>query len=237
MYLSELFDHLMYGELGQLYIGGAESGSIARKDYAGLVSHINLGLLEIYKRFDLKTETCTVQQMPQFTNYKLDARYAKSNPYNTDDWHYPKYIIDSEVYPFQDDVLMIEAVEDELGEWYAINDETNPNAIMTTGSNIINTPTPSMERALFVYYRAKPEKVVINKDLTPDQVYVECPSQFVDALLSYVAHRVYAGRNPASPEAQVYFQKFSAALQIIEQNGLFNKDSLYNNRLEKQGWQ
>ena len=235
MYLSELFDQLSYGELAQTHIGGGSEQGVGQQHYSNIITHVNLGLIEIYKRFAIKQGTVVIQQIPAFTTYKLDARYAKSNPYNTDDYLYPKYIIDTEHHPFLDDVLVIEAVSDELGRWYSLNDESCPDTAITVGGNIIQLPFPSVEAAMFIHYRAKPEKVELVEGEDPRDVYVELPPQFNEALLAYVAHRIFMGQS-SSPEAQMYYQKFLQSCDLIERYGIFNQDELYNTRQRCQQW-
>ena len=50
--LQEVFDNLVYGEFAALSM--AEEGSINVKEYNRLITHVNLGVGELYKRFELK---------------------------------------------------------------------------------------------------------------------------------------------------------------------------------------
>ena len=54
MKLSEVFYHLSYGELSQLGLGGLAYEETPEANYPKLISHINLGLTSLYKRFFLK---------------------------------------------------------------------------------------------------------------------------------------------------------------------------------------
>ena len=54
MKLQKLFEHLTLGELKQLGIGGYEEyKAIQEKDYPEIVSHLNLGLINLYTRFPM----------------------------------------------------------------------------------------------------------------------------------------------------------------------------------------
>lgn len=234
MLLSEFFNQLAYGELSHLAM--SDSGtSIDVAEYEKIVSHVNLGLTEIYSRFDLKTDTVVIQQIPEFTRYVLDSRYAKSNPLNTDDQLFPKYIIDSRFYPFKDNIIKIETVEDELGVCWSINDEDCTGSVRIEGHNIIHTPFPSIEAALFVRYRAKPDNIVLGAN-DPDTIILDIPPQLHNALLAFVAHRIFAGRDAQSAEAQIYLTKFLEICAFVENQGLVYKTDLETCRLEKKGW-
>ena len=52
MTLSDVFDQLAYGEFSKIFLG--ESGAIPQSNWNRIITHINLGLTELYKRFDLK---------------------------------------------------------------------------------------------------------------------------------------------------------------------------------------
>ena len=62
MLLSEIFDQLTYGELSQTILGGKAGGVIAQESYPAVISHINLGLTELYKRFPIKVREIEIQQ-------------------------------------------------------------------------------------------------------------------------------------------------------------------------------
>ena len=59
MLLSELFDQLTFGELSQIYVAGRDEIGIQAADYEKIIPHINLGLTELHKRFEIKTNTLT----------------------------------------------------------------------------------------------------------------------------------------------------------------------------------
>lgn len=54
MKLIEIFNQLTFGELAQLSMGGMDAGEINDKNYDAVLSHINLGLTALHKRFPLK---------------------------------------------------------------------------------------------------------------------------------------------------------------------------------------
>ena len=235
MRLSELFEYLKYGELSQLSIAGEEQGVINSVNQSRLISAINLGMVELHKRFPIKMGLAIVQQMSALTTYHLDSRYAYTNPHNTDPSVFYKYIIDSELTPFTDDVLIIEAVSDENERFYTLNEDQDCDTIITTGALTINVPNPGLELALFVNYRAAPEKIS-NTVTNPEDVYIEIPQQYLDPLLSFVAHRFFVSANASHPEAGLYFSKFEAACKLIDNKGLRHKNGNMNTRLGCNGW-
>lgn len=235
MYLSELFDHLSYGELAQLSVGGEAQGVINSANQVPIITHLNLGLLELYKRFPIALKTVTVQQLNYLSDYYLDSRYAVTNPKSTNDVDFPKYIIDNEYDPFLDDILLIEGIADEAGDWQPLNDENKETTILTTGYNSINVPNPATESALFVYYRATPEKIDIDT-LDAESVVIPLPDQYMEALINFIGYRCFSSFNMNSPETVNYYQKFEMACNLLNREGIRYKDMTSNVRLGSNGW-
>jgi len=236
MRLSQLFDLLNYGELSQLSITGNDQGIIDQSNQAAIITHLNLALLELYKRFPIKTGEVTVQTLSYLSDYRLDSRYAYTNPYQTDDIAYPKYIMDTPFDPFTDDVLVIEEVADEAGDLYTVNDENDCNSIMIMDYNAINVANPGLEAALFVQYRAAPPKIDPNTTLSYDEIVVPITDQYLEPLLNYIAYRSFAAFNMNNPEAVSYYAKFEASCGLIRQEGLRHKVARSNEKLECNGW-
>jgi hypothetical protein len=69
-----------------------------------------------------------------------------------------------------------------------------------------------------------------------DTAEINIPPQMTEALVSYVAYRVFAAINMNSAEAVNYYAKFEAACALINNLGLWHKDSRTNMRLENSGW-
>ena len=80
MKLQTIFDQLIHGELSQLFIGGAETSDVIVPDnYPKVISYINMGLLELYKRFPLRLKELVIQQNEGIGTYILDSNYAVAN--------------------------------------------------------------------------------------------------------------------------------------------------------------
>lgn len=235
MYLSELFNHLSYSELTQLSVGGEPQGVINSANQANIITHLNLGLLELYKRFPIKLNSVSIQQTLGITNYVLDSSYAVTNPKSTDDVAFPKYIIDSAEAPFTDDVLMIDRIVDELNEELPFNDENYSNSIITLDYNVINVPEPELEYLITVSYRATPPKIAIDT-FDADTTQIPIGSQYLEALINFIAYRCFASFSQNSPETVNYYQRFEMACNLIRREGLVYKDLPRNVRLDNQGW-
>jgi len=229
MLLSEFKEYLAYGELSQLNVGDL---LVNNDHFPRMISGINLGLLELYKRFPINVKELVVQLVENRTNYVLHSSFAESKmPIDGNPANY--YIKDSVYYPFTDDILIIETVFNEYGEELPLNDENMQYSLFTTGHNIIHHPYPENENAIFIQYRASANKL----DLTAtDTTIIDIPPQFVEPLVNFVAYRMFAAINMNSAEAVNYYTKFENSCVLLDKLGMVHKDHKTNMRLENQGW-
>jgi len=254
MLLSDIFDQLSYGELSHLAVGSAEDGGIVLEDQKRLMPHINLGLIELHKRFPLRFDEVIIRQYEHIDTYVLNIKYAASNLKSEEPY---KYLHDTKFEPFLNNVVKIERVWCEPGIEIPLNEEIDygeteqyrprivPNigefdfygqtAQTPTFNSIQILPHPVEENNLTVTYRAHPPK--IPHEVVPEETEVDVPAGMLDALLYYVAARIFAGMGADNnTESSLYTAKFEEACKKAEKHYIFNKDNNTNIRLEKYGW-
>lgn len=240
--LNEIFDDLTYGELAQLYVGGAESDGIPIAEYPKVISAVNLALTALYSRFPLNEKEVDIQQYDSITEYHLDVKYAVSNTGSTEPI---KYIIDTVEDPFLDDLIRITAAYDEVGNEVPLNDEDSvnitdgkTNSWFTPSYDSIQIPTPVSTNKCSFVYRAKHVKIPLNTSDIPS-VEVLIPESLREALLSYVGARIYSARGNESALglSQALYSKYEGiCVQVEQKNLLLNGSSNTNTKLENNGW-
>ena len=249
MKLSELFHQLSEGELSQLHMGNRDEIGIRACDYNKILPHINLGLTELYKRFNLKNSEVVIQQYDHIQTYYLDSRHAQSNKPEVTIPENPTneslfYIMDSIYQPFTDNVLRIEAVHNELGEELYLNQDRayfsgsdKYWAVSTPSYNSIQVPYPENQNQMIVTYRADHDMIVMDEDSNLNNIYVPISPSYLEPLLLYIAARVYTnlGSNEGN-EGNNYTAKFEASIKKIEDLNLINKDDTNNVKPEENGW-
>lgn len=170
MKLSEIFNHLTYGELSQLSLGGTVNGEIPEAKYLALISSINLGLTALHTRFYLKEGQLKFVVSGKGATYDLE----------------------------RDDILKIEQVFTEERHELGVNDYTDPYTCLTptlrslTIPEVMVTKGPDLPEELItdvlrVVYRAN--HPVIPYDLDPGLYEVVLPYSHLQALLYFVASR------------------------------------------------
>ena len=246
MKLSEIFTQLTSGELSQLNIGGSEQGMIDSSNYSAMVSHLNLGLTALYKRFFIKEGRLRVQVVPGRLTYPLTDAYAVSN---VDSLEPSKYLLDSISDPFLSDILKIERVYSGSGEEFSLNDEADFYSVYTPTHTTLRLPaalvngSPDLPKVyqgspIEVVYRANHPKLEYTEDFDPDLVELELPVSYLEALLYFIASRVHnpigmvnefnAGNNWAA--------KYENECQRIELSNIRIDPLSSNIKLHRNGW-
>ena len=228
MLLQDIFDQLTYGEMSQLSMAGPNTHGIQVQDYPKIIPHINLALTELHKRFNLKESEVVIQQFDEIQTYTLELKYAQTS---IPDVVLPGYVspvprhylMDSVYQPFQNDVLRINAVFNELGEELFVNQEDaytvasgrephineglhnrrNPGggaagsnkywSVHTPTYNTIQVPYPDSSNQMIVTYRAAHPTIPV-MDLDPTTYEVNLPITLLESLLLYIGSRVNVNR-------------------------------------------
>lgn len=232
MLLSDIFDYLIHGELSQLSL--TKSGVIDVDDYPRIITNINLGLIELYKRFQLLTKNMPMDLRTTITRYNLHSNYAQTNTASAEPI---KYLIDSVDEPFLDDILLITHVYDSDGIELPLNDLNAEWSVFTPSPFILEVPTLTEDISIVFSYRANPP--IINYDIVtdPTEVEIALPVQFLEALTAYVAWRMFSPINVGEKaEANSYYAKFEASCALINDLGMLNMDNNRNQRFYENGW-
>jgi len=203
MILKSIFDNLTFGELSSINLGGKHLGEIDPNNYKEVIVHINMAVLELYKRFPIKLSEELIQATVDTTTYIVTSRvlqilevYASSEPDTVPfEWSIANYNKQSFYLPYETDEL------------------------------------------LRVVYSEYPE--VIDADTVDVDTYdVFLPDELLEALLLYVAGRVYSAvSNDGVQEGMAYMIRFEQSCKEIKRLG-----TLDNNRADgmakskRRGW-
>ena len=230
MLLSELFEQLRYGELSRLKIGGIDPN-----DYREMVSHINLGLTDLHKRFPLNVKEVIIQQFEWIQTYYLRKEFAEFNKESTEK---VRYIMDSPLDPFIGDVFKVEQVFSEYGEEYPLNDPMQTFSVYTPTFDSISVPFNHKENALSVIYRANHPKIVVGNDFDPVTIRVGIPDSLLEPLLLFVYGRILSNMSGTENinESAMYMSKYQMLCNQVTDLNLVNNPSNTNMKLHDRGW-
>jgi hypothetical protein len=217
--LKEIFDNLAYGEFANLALGNSPLGTLTEDKYPKIVSAMNLGLVEIYKRFILKRKKCLLMQQTGVTTYYLRSDYVGDYLETVDDGSY-------EESAFNDDLIKVLEVEDAAGEDIPLNNPRYPDTgVFTQAFDTITMQPASPLKTLTLTYQAEYPKIVITDDFDPTEIRLFFPNFILEALLAYIAARVFKGKTSKSAEGETnlsttFNYQFENACKKITELGL-----------------
>jgi hypothetical protein len=199
MLMQEIFDQLSSGELVQTNLG-----EIDEKKWPRVVMHVNLGLADLFKRFFLREGRVMIKLLPGQVVYPIDMKFAVNNKHSRIVTE-KRFIMDSPEAPFINDILAVDSVLTEGGVNLDLTDDANKWALSVSDTYppTLRVPLGIVEQdrdlpddlktsQLEVIYRARHPKIdPAAASFDPETYDVRLPDTHLQALLYYVASRVY----------------------------------------------
>ena len=196
----------------------AELKQLAIKDDdIAVLGFINLGMLELYKRFPLEEAEAIITLRDGKTTYKLDG---------TDE--------DVELEAGKDVLVIVAAyTTDKDGKVIEmpINDEDNLLGINTPSYNTIEVPSTAEGALISIIYRVAPTFIISTSDNVP------IPPQLLEALLNYIGYRGHGSVNgDLKTENQSHYVRFDNSCKRVLLEGLIPTDDLMSKKLYDRGF-
>jgi hypothetical protein len=237
MILTNILKDLTYGELQGLKIGNMLPGEAESEpdphQYEQIISYINLGLTELYKRFFLRSVEIYLQQHAEIATYLLHSDYSLANTASTIA-ESERYIIDTAAAPFVDDILKIEEVYDEEGVLIPLNDNTEDLSVYTPTFRSIQVPYPDDNTTISIQYRADHPRISADVSTEAGDVEVAVPNSLYEALLYFVGSRAHRATN--MEKSADFWQMFKKSCDDVERLGLEVQSEKTNWRFDDHGW-
>jgi hypothetical protein len=204
MLVSQIIDLAASSELRNLAV---------RTDTAAVIGFINLGMLELHKRFTLRSEEAIITMRDGKSLYSLDG---------TD----PDVVITNPA-----DFIVIVECSDEVGDVLSINDESNALGIMTPSYNTVEIINVTDGARLSVIYRSSVAFITSRTD------NVVLPPQLLESLLNYIGYR---GNSTITADARAenntHYMRFEHSCQRVLDNGLISEDDMKSYKFEEKGF-
>lgn len=186
MVVQDVVDLARYSELNSIAI---------KNDDVAIVSFINMGMVELYKRFALKTEEYIVALEEGQTIYALptDFMFAMG--------------------AFKE----VEIGSIRRNEDVAINDEDEPYSIFFPNHRQVQIPDVIDGAFISIIYVAKPERY----SATALDAELDLPEVLVDCLLHYIGYRGHLGvRSDGQSENNAHFARFERSVAKAKELGV-----------------
>ena len=204
MLVSDVITDAKYGELQQLSL---------KEDNDAILSFINLGLLELYKRFNLRTEEAIVTLDSNTTVYLLDPTLP-----NVD-------------MPDDCDLMYVVGAYDEAGEQIGVNDEDDELSAFTPTYNSIQIPSPADGTFVSFIYVAGPTRVTDPTDV------LKLPPALYEALLHYIGYRGHGSVDGMiNTENNTHYMRFEKSCDTAKAFGLVTADDMKTRPVTTRGF-
>ena len=177
-----------------------------------VLGFINLGVLELYKRFTLSVEEWIIALEDGQSYYTAPEDFM---------WIIAAY---GEV--GMDSVQEVNVLP--------VNEEDNPLSINTVGWNKVQVPLSVTGAYVSIIYAATPEVYSV----TDMNKTVNIPPQMVEALLAYIGWRANSTIDTGiQTEDTVWYNRFESSCSRLEVKGFINaNDMVMTNRLNMRGF-
>ena len=234
--LGDIFDLLANSEVLNTKLNRSPNGALAEAEYVKVVGNINLGLTELYKRFNLRQEELRLHILPEVSRYFLrQDRIAL--PDQMDD---RTYIEETEDCLEELRVIKVMQVRNENDFILPLNDNRSLLKIINISEDALHIYPVLSPQILTLVYQAFVEKIEICDDFNPAEYELDISDTVMDALLAFTASRLLISFEGESSngvtKSMNYLNQYEMACQKIEQFGLQNQINDHNMRFEKDGW-
>lgn len=233
--LKELFTLLATGEFSNIALSRNSTGGINEAEYPKIIGHINLALVEIYKRFKLMENELTLHISPEQALYYLRTdRLVVTTPNTTE------YI---ELTSGQTDLNIVEVtgIFDADGNELIINNRYTTPSIQQQAMDILKISKLTEAMSVNVVYQAFPGKIVLDDAFDVETYTLPISDVILEAILYYVASRIYkpSGANNSTANADKsisYQQQYELSCQKIDLFGLGIQNCDSEDTFEARGW-
>lgn len=241
--LETLINTLRYGDLSSTSIGvdGFSDLDITKlqpKQINRIINITNNVLVDICSNLPVFTKQLDLMSVDFLSLYKLSSEYALSNSLSNEPI---KYILDSPRYPFNDDILYITNVTNEIGKSLPINDREAFASVFIPSYNVIQLTHVGYNQIFNITYRASHPIINLVGSSIEDTLNQEInlPSILRDLLLKKVASIYYSsmGGSDNNNTAQKLEGEYQLKLNnIIINNTLGVSDLPTNVKANRKGF-
>ena len=225
MLLTEILDSLAGSELANLNC--VVDGAVLEAKIPAIVTAINLGLVKLYTRFQLKRRLLTLKVTSTQLVYSLVSANAVSV-------NVGGYILDVDD-PFTNDIIQLLTMTSTAGNNIRFD---GFNGVMLLSPKIFRFAEAPEDDTYVIEYSARPTKVVYTDNT---DIEVDLPDAYLPPLLAYVASRFYSpvgialDSNRSSLDVS-YLQRYETECQLLENKGINTGNYLESDNFTQHGF-
>ena len=225
MLLTEILDSLAGSELANLNC--VVDGAVLTAKIPAIVTAINIGLVKLYTRFQLKRRLLTLKVTSTQLVYSLVSANAVSV-------NVGGYILDVDD-PFTNDIIQLLTMTSTAGNNIRFD---GFNGVMLLSPKTFRFAEAPDDDTYVIEYVARPAKVVYVDDT---DIEVDLPDAYLPPLLAYIASRFYSpvgialDSNRSSLDVS-YLQRYETECQLLENKGINTGNYLESDNFTQHGF-
>lgn len=225
MLLTEILDSLAGSELANLNC--VSNGAVIEAKIPAIVTAINIGLVKLHTRFQLKKRLLSLTVTSGRLVYELDS----SNAVSVNVGGYIQDVDD----PFTDDLIQILTMTSTAGDTIRFD---GFNGVMLLNPKTFRFAKAPNNDTYVIKYVARPTKVVY---VNNTNIEVDLPDAYLPPLLAYIASRFYSpvgialDSNRSSLDVS-YLQRYETECQLLENKGINTGNYLESDNFTQHGF-
>ena len=225
MLLTEILDSLAGSELANLNC--VSNGAVIEAKIPAIVTAINIGLVKLYTRFQLKKRLLSLTVTSDRLVYEIDS----SNAVSVNVGGYIQDVDD----PFTDDLIQILTMTTTAGDNIRFD---GFNGVVLLNPKTFRFAKAPENDTYVIEYVARPAKVVYVDDTS---IKVNLPDAYLPPLLAYIASRFYSpvgialDSNRSSLDVS-YLQRYETECQLLENKGINTGNYLESDNFTQHGF-
>lgn len=225
MLLTEILDSLAGSELANLNC--VSNGAVIEAKIPAIVTAINIGLVKLHTRFQLKKRLLSLTVTSGRLVYELNS----SNAVSVNVGGYIQDVDD----PFTDDLIQILTMTTAAGDNIRFD---GFNGVMLLNPKTFRFAKAPNNDTYVIKYVARPTKVVY---VNNTNIEVDLPDAYLPPLLAYIASRFYSpvgialDSNRSSLDVS-YLQRYETECQLLENKGINTGNYLESDNFTQHGF-
>lgn len=225
MLLTEILDSLAGSELANLNC--VSNGAVIEAKIPAIVTAINIGLVKLHTRFQLKKRLLSLTVTSGRLVYELDS----SNAVSVNVGGYIQDVDD----PFTDDLIQILTMTSTAGDTIRFD---GFNGVMLLNPKTFRFAEAPNNNTYVIEYVARPAKVIY---INNTNIEVDLPDAYLPPLLAYIASRFYSpvgialDSNRSSLDVS-YLQRYETECQLLENKGINTGNYLESDNFTQHGF-
>lgn len=231
MNINDFIEQISLGELSNLYIGLEGQTELSLDNKKKIINYVNQGLKTLCSRFSIRKNEIIIRAKDQIALYHLRKEYSMTNGTAP-----IKYLDDTNREPFNNDLIKILEVYNEIGIPFPINDRFDHNSVFTPSYDTLQITHPIENEGYAVIYQAL--HPIISFDSDGEQEF-NLPPLLEECLTSFVAGKIYTHMNGEANKAtgMEYMTLFESKCLMVTDSDLASESSVVShNKAQQKGF-